>query len=119
MTVCQVVVHRAQTRSTWVAHPAHLHGRRLTGEARQTIFAGVAGKIDQNVDAVGYDFLRQCRVRKPRNAVPGIEMRTQPRRNASLDRMIVIGVKGQTRTRCKMFQYRLKKIGHRVITQIS
>ena len=52
----------------------------------------MSGKIDQNVDAICRDFLRQGRVRKTGNAVPVLEMTTQARRNAPLSGVIVIGV---------------------------
>ena len=49
--MCHPPVHSAQPGGGYVAHPRHLHRRWFAGEGKQAVVLGVAGQIDQDVDA--------------------------------------------------------------------
>ena len=58
-------------------HEFHLHGRGFAGEGQQAVTAGVAGQIDQDVDAIGADHLRHAPVIQPHRRPPAIGQRAE------------------------------------------
>ena len=64
ITVCKIVVDALKTAGTQIANPAALNRSRFACEGQETIVGGVAGKIDEDVDAVGLNLCRKSRLER-------------------------------------------------------
>src|SRR5450755_1386997 len=75
--VSNAIVHRRETRRVQVPQPSYLNGRRLQGEHEQSISAGMARQIDQNVDLALADSLRELLIIQMRDVLPDVSAFTQ------------------------------------------
>jgi len=93
--IAQEVIHCAQAGAARIADPAELHRRRFAGEGQQAVVAGMAGQVDQDVDAIGGDFFRQGGVAQADDGMPVCDMAAQTLADGVLDGVIGIGVQRQ------------------------
>src|ERR1700685_754020 len=77
MSIREVIIHGAQPRGARIADPTRLDGRRFAHESRQAIEPRVTRQIDENVDAIIHDLIRQRRVREGANRMPAPHQTSQ------------------------------------------
>src|SRR5436190_21390260 len=79
--VCKPIVHRLQSRTPGVSEPCNLNRGRLASECQQTIVGHVHRQIDQDVDAIRADLIREPGVRQADYVVPDVRTATYPLRD--------------------------------------
>jgi len=118
LRVSQQVIHRRHAGGGEIAQPGNLHRRRFPGEHRQARSGGMAGQINQDINRVVMDALRQNCVTQAYATHPASKCRLHSFGQIIVVRMRDIG-KQFNRLRAQRGKYRFQKIAHRMIAQIA
>lgn len=114
----EVIVDGVQPGGTGIADPARLHGSGLACEQRQAVVGGVAGKVDENIDAIGNDQPRSGSIVERMDVPPHDEPITQTSADLILAGIVAVSVQVQLAA-LQMLQDRFEKGRHRMLAQIA
>ncbi len=110
--VGEAIVHRREAGAAEVIEPGDLHRRRLAREHAEPVMAGMAGDVDQDVDAVFMHLRGHLRVvQATHDAMGGLAELRQPRRWL---RLVEVAVHGEPAA-IVCGDHRIEKRGHRAM----
>jgi hypothetical protein len=117
--VGEVVVDAAEAAGAEIADPATLDGRGLAGEGEQAAVRGVAGQIDEDVDAVGLDLRCQLGVREREDAVPVRDVVAQPIGDAVFDGVVGVRMQREAGVAGEFGEHGLDEVRHGVGAKVA
>jgi len=119
VAVGQVVIHALQAGGAGIADPACLDRGRLAGEYRQAVVRRVAGQIDQDVDAVLADALRQGVVVQTHHVGPLRHIALEALADGIEDDVVVIGVQRHAGAAGQALEDRFDEGSHGMVAQVA